>query len=95
MCLERWAIYRDGLFIAAVVSLGGHDFLCKDDSKCLLHDVTRNAIRIKLFVKRPYFISTCLTVLNLAFPDASASQLFKNNKFIEISSFSFKWLPTE
>ena len=71
---------RNGPFMAAVVALGQqHDFLCKNESKCLFRDMTHNATWVMLLVKWPYFLSMCLTVLNLAFSDTSAFQLCKNN----------------
>ena len=83
------------LLIAAAVSLGQHDLLCKDKCKRKFRDVKRNGTCVMLFVERPYFTSACLTVLNLAFSNTSALQHFKNNNRIEISSFPLKKLPTE
>ena len=39
----HFCILREGLFTAAVVSLGWQDFLCKDESKHMLHDMMHNS----------------------------------------------------
>ena len=77
----HFCILKDGLFIAVAVFLGQRDFLCKDESKHIFHDVTHNATCIMLFVKQPYFISARLTVLHflilLCFKFARITILFK------------------
>ena len=72
-------IFRDNLFIAAAISLGQHDVLCKDESKGMFHDVMHDATCLELFVKWPYVLSACLTILNLVFSETFPLQICKNN----------------